>query len=76
MRNHPANKRHTERTYALSEAMQTAAVAGFYACERFGKDSPEHKAALAPYEAAKAAYEAACEQDGVAPYLDPCQFFS
>lgn len=76
MRSHPANARHTDLTYELSEAMHGAAVIAFYACERFGKFSKEHNAASLDYEAAKAAYEAACDHDGVAPYLDPCKFFS
>jgi hypothetical protein len=76
MRNHPLNARLTDRAYDASEAMHMAAVAGFYACERFGKDSPEHKATRAPYEALKAAYETICREDGIEPYLDPCQFFS
>lgn len=76
MRNHPLNKRLTDRAYELSEAMHGAAVIAFYACERFGKFSKEHNAASVDYYAARSAYEDACKADGIEPYLDPGQFFS
>ena len=76
MRDHPMNARLTSAAYEASESMHHAACMSFYACERFGKDSKEHKALSADFYAAKAAYEAQCTLDGIEPYLDPGQFFS